>query len=233
MLADNLQKPDADAAPLMLGERLLAAGKLSQRDLERALLAQGEMGGLLGEVLVRLGLVSETDLLTELSAQLDLEIAAKDAYPDTPLRLESVPEHFLLSNRVVPLTETDQEITFSAVKPQDPFLRKALKLSTGKHISLRLGLVADIDAALDRYLEREDEAQESGFNLFDGGDDEFVEHLKDLASEAPVIQRVNQIIQSARWILRRPMCTWSTLMTACACATALMACLQDPASSDY
>ena len=197
MLADNLQKSDAEAPPLMLGERLLAAGKLGQRDLERALLAQKEMGGLLGEVLVRLGLVSETDLLAELSTQLDLPIADKDAYPDMPLRLEAVPEHFLLSNRVVPLTETNQKITFAAVKPQDPFLQKALKLSTGKHIALTLGLTADIDAALERYLESEDESDEAGFDLFSEGDDEFVEHLKDLASEAPVIQRVNQIIQRA------------------------------------
>jgi general secretion pathway protein E len=116
MLADNLQESDADAPPLMLGERLLAAGKLSQRDLERALLAQKEMGGLLGEVLVRLGLVSETDLLAELSTQLGLPIAAKDAYPAMPLRLESMPEHFLLSNRVVTAAGWQQNVGQAMLK---------------------------------------------------------------------------------------------------------------------
>ena len=47
----------------MLGEMLVAASKLSERDLERALVAQREMGGLLGEVLVRLGLVAEMDVV--------------------------------------------------------------------------------------------------------------------------------------------------------------------------
>jgi len=40
-----------------LGERLIDRGLLSPRDLERALAAQREMGGYIGQVLVRLGLV--------------------------------------------------------------------------------------------------------------------------------------------------------------------------------
>ena len=36
-----------------LGEMLVQAGKLSPRDLERALQAQQEMGNLLGQVLVQ------------------------------------------------------------------------------------------------------------------------------------------------------------------------------------
>ena len=44
-----------------------AAGKLTPRDLERALQAQEEMGSLLGKVLVQLGLVSELDVVTTLA----------------------------------------------------------------------------------------------------------------------------------------------------------------------
>ena len=53
-----------------LGELLVQAGKLTPRDLERALSAQQEMGNLLGRVLVQLGLVSEVDILRTLSGQL-------------------------------------------------------------------------------------------------------------------------------------------------------------------
>lgn len=41
-----------------LGELLVQSGKLTPRDLERALAAQQELGSLLGRVLVSLGLVS-------------------------------------------------------------------------------------------------------------------------------------------------------------------------------
>ncbi len=65
------------AAP-MLGQMLVSAGKLSERDLERALVAQREMGGLLGEVLVRLGLVAEMDVVTALCEQLSLTFVPKE-----------------------------------------------------------------------------------------------------------------------------------------------------------
>ena len=44
---------------MKLGELLVEQGKISERDVERTLLAQAEMGDLFGQVLVKLGLVSE------------------------------------------------------------------------------------------------------------------------------------------------------------------------------
>ena len=52
----------AAAARPRIGELLVQAGKLSARDLDRAVSAQQEMGGMLGRVLVRLGLVSDLDV---------------------------------------------------------------------------------------------------------------------------------------------------------------------------
>ena len=184
-------------APSGVGERLVAGGLLSERDLERARVAKREMGCMLGEALVRLGLVAESNLVTALCEELDVAFAAKEGYPEEPVILESLPEQFLLNNAVVPLSDSEDAVVFAALKPQDPFIKKALHLATGKHIELRLGLAADIEAALERYTQDEEEGDLDAFNGFDSSDDEFVEHLRDLASEAPVIQRVNQLIQSS------------------------------------
>ena len=184
-------------APSGVGERLVAGGLLSERDLERARVAKREMGCMLGEALVRLGLVAESNLVTALCEELDVAFAAKEGYPEEPVILESLPEQFLLNNAVVPLSDSEGAVVFAALKPQDPFIKKALHLATGKHIELRLGLAADIEAALERYTQDEEEGDLDAFNGFDSSNDEFVEHLRDLASEAPVIQRVNQLIQSS------------------------------------
>jgi general secretion pathway protein E len=178
-----------------LGERLVAQGLLSDRDLERARLAKREMGCMLGEALVRLGLVAESNVVKALGEELGVVVVGKDDYPEEPAVLELVPEQFLLNNTVVPLSESEDRIVLAALKPQDDFTRKALRLATGKDIELRLGLAADIESALERYCQTEEEEALESFGAFDVNDDEFVEHLKDLASEAPVIQRVNQIIQ--------------------------------------
>jgi len=183
------------APPTGVGGRLVARGLLSERDLERARIAKREMGCMLGEALVRLGLVAESNLVAVLCEELDVAFVAKEGYPEEPVILESLPEQFLLNNALVPLSHGEDAVVFAALKPQDPFIKKALHLATGKHIELRLGLAADIEAALERYAKDEKEDGFDAFSGFDPSDDEFVEHLKDLASETPVIQLVNQLIQ--------------------------------------
>ena len=56
------ETPTELSAPIAMGERLVAAGLLSARDLERARMAKREMGCMLGEALVRLGLVAEANV---------------------------------------------------------------------------------------------------------------------------------------------------------------------------
>ncbi len=193
MVTQDLNSQNVDATPM--GERLVAAGLLSDRDLERARLAKREMGCMLGEALVSLGLVAESNVVKYLGEELDIPIAEKGGYPEEPVIIEGLPEHFLLNNNVVPLALTESSITLAALKPQDDFVRKALHLATGKKIELQLGMAADIEAALELYVRGDEEDEVDSLGAFDVNDDEFVEHLKDLASEAPVIQRVNQIIQ--------------------------------------
>lgn len=187
---------DNDSADL-LGERLVARGLVGARDIERALLAQREMGGYLGEVIVSLGLIAESDLLRVLSEQLGIAIAAKDDFPEAPVHLDTVPIDFLLANRVVPILINDERIVCAAAVPQDAYILKALRLGVGRNVELRFAVGADIDAALERYMQPDEEGLESEFDLSANSDEEFVEHLKDLASETPVIQRVNQLIQRA------------------------------------
>ncbi|MEZ7991481.1 MAG: ATPase, T2SS/T4P/T4SS family, partial [Halioglobus sp.] len=103
-----------------------------------------------------------------------------------------------LSNNVVPVAVTDAGITFAASVPQDPFLDKALALALDKTVFMALGLESDISKALQNHVKSEDDQEESLDDHFGGqSDDDFIEHLKDLASEAPVIRLVNQIIHRA------------------------------------
>jgi len=183
-----------------IGELLVEQGKISERDLERALLAQSEMGDMFGQVLVKLGLVSELDFAVVLSDQLDIPLVAAADYPEEPVVLESVAQDFLLSNSVVPLSADEQGVTLAATLPQDPFLLKALGMAIDKPVTVLLGLESDINRAIENALRQDDEdaeGDELGDQFSGQSDDEFIEHLKDLASEAPVIRLVNQMIHRA------------------------------------
>jgi general secretion pathway protein E len=182
-----------------IGKLLVEQGKISERDVERALLGQAEMGGMFGQVLVKLGLVSELDVATALGQQLDMPLQASSDYPKEPLLIEGVAQEFLVSNGVVPISTSENLVTFAASVPQDAFLQKALSLAIEKDISLALGLETDIARAIALSTRQsEDEEGDDEEDQFGGqSDNEFIEHLKDLASEAPVIRLVNQIIHRA------------------------------------
>lgn len=83
MVTQDMNAQNMNAMPM--GERLVAAGLLSERDLERARLAKREMGCMLGEALVRLGLVAEANVVKYLGEELDIPIAEKPAIPMSPL----------------------------------------------------------------------------------------------------------------------------------------------------
>jgi general secretion pathway protein E len=183
-----------------LGELLVEQGKISERDVERTLLAQSEMGDLFGQVLVKLGLVSEQDVAAALSEQLGIPLLVAADYPEAPIQLDGVAQDFLFANAVVPVELSGSDVRFAAAVPQDPFLEKALTMALDRPVTIQLGLESDISRAIQLYLQQaEDEGEESlGGDRFGGqSDDEFIEHLKDLASEAPVIRLVNQIIHRA------------------------------------
>jgi general secretion pathway protein E len=181
-----------------LGELLVEQGKLSDRDVERTLLAQKEMGDLFGQVLVKLGLVSEQDVAITLARQLDIPLLAAAEFPQEPIQLDKLSREFLVNNNVVPVLVADDVVMFAATVPQDPFLGKALAMALDRPVSIALGLESDISRAIQRYTQEQEGSEEFLEDRFSGqSDDDFIEHLKDLASEAPVIRLVNQIIHRA------------------------------------
>ena len=78
----------------LLGEMLVQAGKLSPRDLERALQAQQEMGSLIGQVLVQLGLVSEPDLMQALATQLNIPFTLGTDFPTEAISVPGLMPEF-------------------------------------------------------------------------------------------------------------------------------------------
>lgn len=186
------------AKNLQIGDLLVQKNLLSRTDVTRALQAQSEIGGLFGQVLIQLGLVSEIKLLETLSEQLGLPLLSADDFPSDPVVIDNLSMSFLASNNVVPVLMNDNQIRFAAKVPQDPYIHKAITLATGKAVELCLAEEKLIQKALDAYTHFDDSGEgEMSFSENFAGDDEFVEHLKDLASEAPVIRIVHQLFHHA------------------------------------
>jgi len=185
----NQAKPKENLA--RLGELLVSLGKLSARDLDRAALARDETGGVLGPVLVNLGLVSEVDVAQAQAHLMALPFVSADDFPALAPDVEGLQSDFLRSHHVYPLRLDETGLTVAMAVADDTFILKAIELATGLTVHPCVAIESDIDRALSASDEVGVTDDTSGFEV-DSGD--FVEHLKDLASEAPVIRMVNQII---------------------------------------
>ncbi len=186
---------------MRLGEILVERRGLSSEDLDRALRLQKESGERIGTMLVRLGMISERDLACALAAQLGLEPAPQEAFGDVPAVDSEVTPEFLTHAQVVPLAANSDAVTVAMADPLDRFTVDALKLALGREIVIKVGGASDIEAAIKRqYGDGSDALTEIADTYRSGDEDaeaEDIQHLRDLASEAPIIRMVNLIISRA------------------------------------
>jgi general secretion pathway protein E len=183
-----------------LGERLIAAGKLEQAGLQRALRMCEAGNERLHLMLVKLGLVPEREVAEALAQELELPLAGEADYPDLPLHGDRVSVNFLKEARVLPLAESDDGITVAMADPLDRYTIGAMELFAGKPVLPSVGVPAEIEAALERLYGRGgalgDIVQAVG-EAGEFGSEDDVQRLRDLASEAPVIRIVNRLISRA------------------------------------
>jgi general secretion pathway protein E len=188
--------------PKRLGEILVERGKLDPANLERALkLQEGGANEKLGVILQRLGMVSGRDLADALADQLDVPIASAADFPELPLLEERLSAKFLRDAQAVPLREDDEEVALAVADPTDSFVLSAVQMASGKRVRPYIAAPNEIDAALERLYGGGRSSMgaivdniETRTEEDDLGD---VAHLKDLASEAPVIRLVNLILTKA------------------------------------
>jgi general secretion pathway protein E len=188
--------------PKRLGEILVERGKLDPANLERALkLQEGDAPEKLGVILQRLGMVSGRDLADALADQLDVPIASATDFPELPLLEERLSAKFLRDAQAVPLREDDEEVALAVADPTDSFVLSAVQMAAGKRVRPYIAAPNEIDAALERLYGGGRSSMgaivdniETRVEEDDFGD---VAHLKDLASEAPVIRLVNLILSKA------------------------------------
>ncbi len=192
----------ASPAPLSgaasLENAILDRGVCDPRALERARSVVADIGQPLALVLLQLGLVSETDLARTYAALLGKTIidAAGLAAVTDPVMPDCLKSRFLHEARALPMDCRDGVLRLVMADPLDEFTCAAVRLATGCRVEREVARPADLEAALTRlYPENEDNTEDdTGPGADDDPAEEDTDRLKDLASEAPVIRLVNQII---------------------------------------
>ncbi len=200
-LQDEAARVQASALDEDICQFLLRKGRLKETDLVRARRVHEEQEDVgLVTLLTRLGLASERDVAEATSELLELPLlAAKDA-PEVPPSGVQLPVRFLKQFHVAPIGEDEHTVKLLVADPQDDYTRQAVALATGRKVECVVGLRSEIDDLIERYYGQGRSAMGTIVeNLAgeEGGGEDDVEHLRDLASEAPVIRLVNLVRQRA------------------------------------
>jgi general secretion pathway protein E len=178
-----------------LGQILIQRGLIGAEDLDRALELQRERHGeKLGRILVDMGYLAQRDLLATLSQQLGLPIAQLAAPPTAP-ETEGLSPRFLRQALVFPLAVEEGSLTLAMADPLDFETINAVQNSVKLEVRPQFASEQDILDAIDRYYA--EGGRQSPTADFAGADEEDLEHLRDMASEAPVIRLVNAMIAHA------------------------------------
>jgi len=186
---------------------LLRHKKISEKVLKEIKNNNLNSGNYMGKTLVDHGYIHTQTLLETLSTELGLPYIKKDQYPNSGLPVEglSISEAFLREKIIFPLQLKENNLIVAVFDPFDLYTIEDLKVSLGKNIRVVLSSEQDIlesielhygkggSSAMDRMVGNINDDDLHGLDSMD----ESTEHIRDMASEAPVIKLVNHIISEA------------------------------------
>ncbi len=179
---------------------LMQHAGLKTVDLERARrLSQESDDTELLSLLTRLGLVSEVELARAWADLLGAPLLLADAAPPLLDPLPALTERFMRHHQVVPVGWSQGGLRVLAANPALVYPFQAMAYACGVPVWLAVGPRNEVDTLIERYYGQGRSAMGTLIENLDeqGGALEDIEHLKDMASEAPVIRLVNLILQRA------------------------------------
>jgi general secretion pathway protein E len=185
---------------------LVSQGLSDPQVLTRARRAAESAGERIDHVLIKLGLIAESDLTSAYAGYCGLPVLGAPDLPDRPILTERLKLSYLKSNRILPISTAAGVLRLGTVDPFIGELVRSLSYLLDLKIELAVLSPALYEEALRRiYGEAGGEAgadvEQVAALVDDEGGDLDIDRLRDIANEAPVIRLVNQII--ARAVERR------------------------------
>jgi general secretion pathway protein E len=127
-----------------------------------------------------------------------------DRLPKVPLVLNGLSSRFIRESQVIPLELKNNLLKVAMIHPEDRETIDALRVATGADIQVYAGDSKAIGDYIFKFYGQEpqninriiEDIGDTGFEFLQE-DEEDIGHLKDLASEAPIIKLVNMVITRA------------------------------------
>ncbi|MBN1870626.1 MAG: Flp pilus assembly complex ATPase component TadA [Candidatus Omnitrophica bacterium] len=187
-----------------LGEWLVQQGIINQKVLEEAQAQERASGEPLRKVLIRLGMISEEDMVSFISQQMGIQRIDLSNYLIDSKIIDLVPEILARKYQLVPILKIGKSLTCAMVDPLNIFALDELRAKTGLTIEPAVATETEVRKAIDESYTVKGSMDdvikimdEQKVGVVQEGEEIELSKLKGIVEEPPVIRLVNMMIMDA------------------------------------
>ena len=210
--AEPIRRPAAaPAIPDKLGELLVRTGKINQTQLNEALALQKDHGGRVGTNLVKLGYLTEKQLVDSLAQHFKVPAVELVGMDIDEAVIKIIPADLARKYTILPVSKTGATVTVAMIDPTNVFAMDDVKFMTGYRVEPVVASETGIRTAIDRYygsthaIELKKVMEDLTEDATTGTDLEVLEEEQDLdlatleeeSEQAPVVKLVNLVLTDA------------------------------------
>jgi type IV pilus assembly protein PilB len=190
-----------------LGTILVDMGYLDEEALWKVLEEQKKGSELIGKVAVRLGLVTEDQVLKALAEQLGMKVVKLNELTIPSEVTELVNETMATAFKIVPISvgKKDKSITVAMAEPQNPATLDSLRSFLGVEVKGAIAAEKDVLAAIERVYAGKQESiqdvvkqieQDKGLSQYSHRNENTIdlEAIEEMAEAAPVRKLLNMVL---------------------------------------
>ncbi len=188
-----------------IGEVLVHEGFVNEDQVKESMIKQSNFGLKLGETLIKLGYLTEKQLLNALHLQLGYDVVDPSELMELDLNVVNmIPEPYAQENRVIALREEGDGVVVALADPENLTVLDSLKKLLGKNIKPELIGDTTLSDTIEKYYKSirttsQVEDAVGGFDFVAVDDDENEITISSASSDAdaPVVKLLNLIINEA------------------------------------
>jgi type IV pilus assembly protein PilB len=196
--------------PDKLGELLTRSGKINQTQLNEALVLQKEQGGRLGTNLVKLGYLTEKELVDSLAQHFRVPSVDLSGMEIEEAVIKIIPADIARKYTILPVSKSGATVTVAMIDPTNVFAMDDVKFMTGYRVEPVVASESAIRTSIDRYYgsthaielkkvmsDLSEEGSSTDLEVLDEDQDMDLAALEEESEQAPVVKLVNLVLTDA------------------------------------
>ncbi len=154
-------------------------------------------------IFIQKGLLEEEKFYAALEEFFGVPFAKKEDFPEEPILVNNISIQFMKEFKFIPVRLNNNKLTVIMANPRDFYTVDAIRVATNYEIQVLGGFEKEILEAIEKFYGSGSSSMEKIIEDIESTpefrmeDEENIDHLRDLASEGPVIRLVNLLITRA------------------------------------